>query len=783
MMRALSLSTESPVRKLPALYGKYVKKIQKRDGRIVPFDFEKICRAIEKAMEAAREGSSEEALLVAHKVAAEMVRISKTYRTFLPTVEGCQDEVERQLMLSDYTATAKAYILYRANRAELRKTEIEIPPHVQKLAKESAQYFADNPMGEFIYLRTYARWIEAEHRRETWIETVNRYMEFMRENLGTKLAEKEYAALRTAILKQEIMPSMRAMQFAGAPARRCNSCLYNCTYTAPRKLEDFAEIMYLSMQGCGVGFAVQSENVEQLPQIKKQSGMQLPTHTIEDSKEGWCDALTLGLTTWYEGNDIDFDYSRIRPAGSRLKTMGGKASGPEPLRSLLSFVRERILKRQGRRLRPIDAHDIICKIGECVVAGGVRRTAMISLSDLDDADVRDAKKGQFYLTDPHRMVSNNSAVYETQPSNTELMDEWVALMKSGTGERGIFNRGSLLHSMPARRAAYLKKKFGAQREGYIGQIGTNPCGEILLQPKQFCNLSEVIARADDTEATLVRKARLAAILGTYQSTLTNFRYISSEWKENCDAERLLGVSITGQWDSPVVRKAETLAKMRDAAVRANQTYAKRFGIPRSTSVTAVKPSGTVSQTFNCSSGIHPRHAPYYIRRVRISATDSLFKLMRDQGVPFKPEVGQSMESATTFVIEFPVKAPSGSVCKNDQSALDQLEYWKRVKVHYTEHNPSATISVGEDEWIEVVHWIEKNWNIIGGLSFLPRESHVYQLAPYEAIDKETYERLAARFPKIDYAQLLTYEREDTTEQKKELACAGGVCELDPIPAQ
>lgn len=774
---ALHFSEAAAIR----VYKKYLPQIQKRDGRIVPFAFEKIVRAIHKAMNASHEGSAEEAEVVAHKVASEMMRIAKIYKNFLPTVEGCQDEVERQLMLSDYITTAKAYILYRAERAHRRSEDGMVPEHVQKLAKESAKYFAGNPLGEFVYLRTYARWIEGEKRRETWIETVDRYINFMRENLGEKLTEKEYATVREAILKQEVMPSMRAMQFSGAPARKCNTCVYNCTYTAPTKLDDFAEIMYLSMQGCGVGFAVESHNIQQLPQIEKQTGVTETTHVIADSKEGWCDALTLGLRTWYAGKDIEFDYSHIRPAGTRLKTMGGKASGPEPLRSLLGFARERIMKRQGRRLRNIDAHDIICKIGECVVAGGVRRTAMISLSDLDDTEIRDAKKGQFYLTDPHRMVSNNSAVYETRPNNTELMDEWVALMKSGTGERGIFNRGSLATTMPKRRLEFLTKKYGAVRKGFIGQIGTNPCGEILLQSKQFCNLSEVVARANDTEKTLLRKVRLAALLGTYQSTLTKFNYISKEWTEHCEQERLLGVSITGQWDSPAVRSPETLQKMRDAAVRENAKYAKRFGIPASMSVTAVKPSGTVSQTLNCSSGLHPRHAQYYIRRVRISATDSLFKLMRDQGVPMHPEVGQSEGAANTYVLEFPVKAPSGSVFKNDLSALEQLEYWKTVKLNYTEHNPSATISVGDDEWVGVVAWIEKNWDWIGGLSFLPRENHMYRLAPYEAIDEATYERLSAAFPDIDYSKLVTYERSDETEQARELACAGGTCEIEPVP--
>jgi ribonucleoside-diphosphate reductase alpha chain len=784
-MTKLATKTDEGVKPAPQkydsaairVYKKYLPQIQKRDGRVMPFEFEKIAEAIHKAMIASGEGSQDEAEVVAHKVAGEMMRIAKTYKNFMPTVEGCQDEVERQLMLADYVATSKAYILYRAKRAEMRKEQGEVPEHVRKLAEESAQYFKDNPLGEFVYLRTYARWIEGEQRRETWVETVDRYVNFMRENLGKKLTDAEYAEVREAILKQEVMPSMRAMQFAGAPARKCNTCFYNCTFTAPVKLEDFAEIMYLSMQGCGVGYAVESQNIQQLPQIEKQTGEKHAVHVVQDTKEGWCDALTLGLKTWYAGKDVDFDFSMIRPAGARLKTMGGKASGPEPLRSLLGFARERILRRQGRRLRNIDAHDIICKIGECVVAGGVRRTAMISLSDLDDVELRDAKKGQFYLTDPYRSVANNSAVYEAKPNNTELMEEWVALMKSGSGERGIFNRGSLEKTMPKRRIDFLHKKYKGKRAGYIGQMGTNPCAEIILQSKQFCNLSEVIARAGDNEKTLLRKARLASLLGTYQSTLTKFNYISKEWTENCEQERLLGVSITGQWDCPAVRNETTLQKMRDTAVKTNAQFAKRFGVQQSTSVTAVKPSGTVSQTFDCSSGLHPRHSQYYIRRVRISATDSLYKLMRDQGVPHHPEVGQAAGEANTYVLEFPVKAPHGSVFKNDLTALQQLEYWKLVKLNFTEHNPSATVSVGDDEWIGVVAWVEKNWDIIGGLSFLPRENHVYRLAPYETIDKKTYERLAANMPKVDYSKLILYERTDETDQKKELACVAGTCEI------
>jgi len=762
-------------------YRDMIPQIEKRDGRLVQFDFDKISSAVWKAMAEVGEGDQEDAVLVSHQVAGELGRFAKKYKNFLPGVEGIQDSVEKYLILNDYVKTAKAYILYRDKRAQLRAAHADIPEHVRKLAEESKKYFSGNALGEFVYLRTYAKWIPEKGRREMWIETVDRYVNFMRENLGDKLTEKEYADVRMGILKQEVMPSMRLMQFAGEAARRCNTCAYNCTFTAPTKLEDFAEIMYLSMQGCGVGFAVESQNVEQLSQIKKQTGQKLPTHIIVDSKEGWCDALTLGMKTWYDGKDILFDSSQVRPAGARLKTMGGKASGPEPLRSLLAFTRERIFSRAGRRLRAIDAHDIICKIGECVVAGGVRRTAMISLSDLDDVEMRDAKRGQFYMTDPHRSVANNSAVYETRPTNAELMDEWVALMKSGSGERGIFNRGSLSVTFPKRRIDHFKKIGFIGEDGVVrGSIGTNPCAEIILQSKQFCNLSEVIARADDTEASLLRKIRLASILGTYQSTLTKFGYISKEWTDHCRTERLLGVSVTGQWDSPVARQPETMRKLRDMAIKTNIAYAKRFGIERSLSVTAVKPSGTVSQTFNCASGIHPRHAPYYIRRVRISATDSLFKMMRDQGVPYYPEVGQSMEEANTFVLEFPIKAPDHSAdtrFKDDISALEQLEYWKRVKLNFTEHNPSATISVGASEWISVVDWIQKNWDIIGGLSFLPRSDYVYRLAPYEAITKEEYEARMARFPKVDYSKLIAYERQDETEMKKELACAGNACEV------
>ncbi len=758
-------------------YRELVPKLEKRDGSIVSFSFDKIHNAIHKAMLETSEGSEEDAVLVAHQVAGELARFAKKYKNFLPTVEGVQDAVEKQLMLNDFTASAKAYILYRDKRSKMRAEQREIPENVRELAKESNSYFKNNSLGEFVYLRSYSRWVPEEGRREMWVETVDRYMDFMRENLGKKLTEKEYAEIREAILTQQVMPSMRLMQFAGDPVRRCNVAAYNCSYIAPSKIKDFAEIMYLSMSGTGVGYSVESNNVQKLPQIAYKTGEKLPPHVVGDSKEGWCDALTLGLKTWYDGKDVEFDFSQVRPAGARLKVMGGKSSGPEPLRALLEFARDRITKHQGRRLRNIDVHDTICKIGECVVAGGVRRSAMISLSDLDDDAMRDAKKGAFYMTDPHRSIANNSAVYTEKPSNTAFMDEWVALMKSNSGERGIFNRGGLMKQIPARRIKQWEETKYIQNGHVVGPAGVNPCGEVILKSKQFCNLSEVIARADDTKETLVKKIHLASMLGTYQSTLTNFNYLSKEWKTNCESERLLGVSVTGQWDSEAVRDTDTLKAMRAEAVKTNKKYAKRFGTAPSTAVTSVKPSGTVSQTFDVSSGMHPRHSAYYIRRIRISATDSLFKMLRDHGVPYHPEVGQTMEDANTYVLEFPVKSPDGAVVKNDLTALDQLEHWKLVKQNYTEHNPSVTVSVGDDEWIQVANWVYENWDIVGGLSFLPRSNHVYRLAPYQEITKKQYEELSRDFPKIDYAKLFLYEKKDETEVKKEPACVSGSCDI------
>ena len=746
-------------------------KIRKRDGSVVLFDLERISLAVTKAMKVSGELNGDKGPeTIAAAVGRDLAHVIKTSKNYVPTVEEVQDLVERQLILHRYARTAKAYILYRDKRAEVRRSQKAVPEKVKELAAQSKRYFK-NQLAEFIFYTTYSKWIPEESRRETWIETIDRYMSFMRETLDEKLTEKEYEEIREYMLEMKTLGSMRLLWSAGAAVRKSNVTAYNCSFIAPTEWQDFGEIAYISMCGTGVGFSVEHQNIERLPFIERQTDEKLSTHVILDSKEGWADALVLGMKTWASGKDIEFDYSNIRPQGARLVTMGGRASGPGPLRELLDFTREKMLNRQGRRLTTVDAHDIICKIGEVVVAGGVRRSALISLSDLDDVAMREAKNGQFYLTNPQRSMANNSAVYNEKPTEKEFLAEWSNLVASGSGERGIFNRSTLKKQLPARRW----KIFEPDR--FV--VGTNPCGEIILKPKQFCNLTEVVARAEDTEDMLLEKTRIATILGTYQSMLTNFKYLSPEWKKNCEEERLLGVSITGQWDCKAVRNPNTLRKMKEVAIETNRKYAARFGINASTAITCVKPSGNGSQLFDSSSGMHPRHAKFYIRRVRIERHNPLFAMLRDMGVSAHPEVGSTEDMASTFVLEFPVKAPKGTThFKDDVSAHELLEYWKMVKENYTEHNPSTTISVDEGEWLEVAHWVYAHWDIIGGLSFLPRSEHVYKLAPYEAITEERYNELIKDFPEIDFSKIVLYEYDDTTTGSKELACVSGTCEID-----
>jgi ribonucleoside-triphosphate reductase len=762
------------IQKLSKIELKKIKSIRKRSGEVKPFDLDIIRGAVDKAFEVTNEGGENESIKVSNSVfkslvdlQSELIKKNKGAK-FLPTVEIVQDLVEKELMNNGFTDTAKKYILYRNKRSELRAAFGPVPEAVRLAVEESSKYFS-SPYSEYIFYQFYSRWIPELGRRETWIETINRYMEYMKENLGNKLTTKEYSDVREAILNQDICPSMRLLWSAGKACRQSNVWAYNCSYIAPTCTQDLGEIMYVSMCGAGLGFAVEWENVQKFPQIKKQiTTGKVPTHVVVDSKEGWADAFVKGLDAWFDGKDMKFDYSMIRPAGARLQTAGGKASGPQPLMDLMDFAKRKILAKQGRRLSNIDMHDLICQIGLIVVAGGVRRSALISLSELEDTEMRDAKKGQFYLTEGQRAMANNSAVYNAKPGAEEFLDEWTSLVKSKSGERGIFNRAGLEKQVPARRWEAIKEER---------QIGLNPCGEIYLRSKQFCNLTSIVIRPNDTKETLKRKIELATLLGTYQSTLTNFGYLSKKWKENCDEERLLGVSLTGYYDNSMVRDDKVLDMLKAHSVDVNKKYAKRFGINQSTAITCVKPHGNSGQLLGVGSGMHPWYAPYFIRRVRISHTDTLLQMARDQGVPCLPEVGQSESTATTFVLEFPVKAPKGAIFKDEVSALDLMKEWKRLKEHFVEHNPSATIYVGPDEWIAVGNFVYENWDWVGGLSFLPRSEHVYQLAPYEEITKEEYEKRSKAIGKIDFSKLSQYENVDNTVGAKEFACVSGVCEI------
>ena len=635
------------------------------------------------------------------------------------------------------------------------------------LIAESSKYFQSSYQ-EMIFYQFYSRWKPELGRRETWIEAIDRYMDYMKGKVGDKLTDTEYNEVREGLLNQEICPSMRLLWAAGKAADATNVTAYNCAYVAPTNWRDLSEIMYVSMCGAGCGFAVEKENVSQFPVIKEQTGEKLDDIVVDDSRDGWCEAFLMAATAWSEGKDVEIDYSMVRPAGARLETMGGRASGPQPLIDLMNFTRDKMLAAQGRQLTALELHDIICQIGLIVVAGGVRRSALISLSELKDNDLRDSKIGAFWENNGQRSMANNSAVYETKPSAADFLDEWTALVKSGTGERGIFNRGGLEAQLPARRWEKLKDQK---------QVGVNPCGEIYLRSKQFCNLTSIVVRPDDDLENLKRKMRLATLLGTYQATLTDFAYLGDDWKKNCDEEQLLGVSITGYFDNELVRNDDVLNELREESIKANEEYSSRFGSNKSTAITCVKPHGNSGQLLYVGSGMHPWFAKHYIRRVRISVNDPLMKMVQDQGIPVLPEVGYSTSTASTMVMEFPMKAPESALTNKDVTALDMLTEWKRLKENFTEHNPSVTIYASDDEWLDIANFVYKNWDEVGGLSFLPRSEHVYQLAPYEEITEEEYNERKAAFKDIDFSKLSDYEMEDNTQGAKELACAGGNCEV------
>ena len=626
---------------------------------------------------------------------------------------------------------------------------------------------------EFIHLSRYSRWIPKEGRRETWRETVTRYFDFFQEhlkqsckyNLDKSLREE----LEDAVIHLKIMPSMRCLMTAGEALKRENIAGYNCSYVAVDRPQAFDEILYVLMNGTGVGFSVERQFVSNLPTVADEFHPSDTTIVVQDSKMGWAKAFKELVAMLYHGQIPKWDLSKVRPAGAPLKTFGGRASGPEPLRRLFEFTTEIFQNAHGRKLSSIECHDIVCKTAEIVVVGGVRRSALISLSNLSDDRMRVAKSGQWWNDNGQRALANNSACYTEKPDIGIFMDEWKALYDSKSGERGIFNRES---------AKKIAEKNERRDVGH--DFGTNPCSEIILRSREMCNLSEVVVRTNDTEDTLLEKVRLATILGTFQSTLTNFKYVSKDWKKNCIEERLLGVSLTGimdnKWTAGKLNGLDVLLEnLKKMSVDTNKEWSEKLKINQSAAITCVKPSGTVSQLVDSASGIHARHNPYYIRTVRGDKKDPLTKMMVEEGFPAEDDV---MKPNDTTVFSFPIKCSPDAVFRQDLTAIEQLELWKTYQVHWCEHKPSVTISVKEEEWIDVGAWVYKNFDLMSGVSFLPYSEHTYKQAPYQDCNEKEYKHLLNKMPtSVDWNKLSEYEKSDMTVGSQELACSAGSCEI------
>lgn len=626
---------------------------------------------------------------------------------------------------------------------------------------------------EFIHLSRYSRWLPEKGRRETWSETVGRYFDFFTEHLQEqnefKLDDVSRKRLEEAVLSQKVMPSMRCLMTAGEALKRENVAGYNCSYVAVDSTRAFDEILYILMNGTGVGFSVERQDVMKLPNVADELHPTDTTIVVPDSKLGWAKSLKELIHLLYSGQIPSWDLSKVRPAGAPLKTFGGRASGPEPLDQLFRFAINIFKNASGRKLTSLECHDLVCKIAEIVVVGGVRRSALISLSNLSDDRMRVAKSGQWWEDNGQRALANNSACYTEKPEIGIFMDEWKSLYDSKSGERGIFNRQSA------------KEQAGRNgRRDNDWDFGTNPCSEIILRSKQFCNLSEVVIRATDDMKTLKEKVKFATILGTFQSTLVNFKYLTRDWAKNTEEERLLGVSLTGIMDNTLTNGKEPgldkrLDELRKVAIATNAEWADKIGINQSVSITCVKPSGTVSQLVDSASGIHARHNPYYIRTVRADKKDPLAMYMRDAGFPCEDDV---MKPDHTYVFSFPMKAPENAVMRQDMTAIEQLELWLVYQKHWCEHKPSVTISVKEDEWFEVGAWVYKHFDWMSGVSFLPYSEHVYKQAPYQDCDSVVYQRELDKMPKnIDWTKLSAYETTDMTEGAQELACVAGGCEI------
>ena len=608
----------------------------------------------------------------------------------------------------------------------------------------------------------YARFIPELKRRESWEETVDRMVNYLKsKNEGL---DKEFKEIREAVLNLEIMPSMRLMMSAGEACDRDNIAAYNCSYLAINNKRAFSEALYILMNGTGVGFSCERQEISKLPEIPKDISNCDDVIVVGDSKLGWAKSFKKLLSSLWEGDIPKIDYSNVRPAGARLKTFGGRASGPEPLKRLFDFVIDSFKNAKGRKLTSLEVHDIICMVGEIVVVGGVRRSALISLSNLTDKRMREAKMGAWYNDFAHRGLANNSVAYTEKPDMETFMDEWVSLVKSKSGERGIFNR-----------VAAQKQAAKWDRRSDALSYGTNPCSEIILRDKQFCNLTEVVVRSNDTKDTLKKKVQLATILGTLQSNLTNFQFLSAEWTKNTKEERLLGVSLTGIMDAKITSNPDPkfLEEIRDVARKTNKKYAEMLEIEESTSITCVKPSGTVSQLVDSASGIHARHSAHYIRTIRMDKKDPIYTFLKEKGVQVEDE---QFRPESTAVFSFPMKAPQGAITRTDKTAIEQLENWLVYQRHWCEHKPSVTISVKDDEWMEVGAWVWKYFDEISGISFLPHSDHSYVQAPYTDCTKEEYNKLKKITPNnIDFSELI--EEDDMTEGSQTLACVGGACEI------
>lgn len=734
----------------------------KRDGHRVPFDAARVVRALERCFRDV--GRNGDGAPLAARLTPRVIKALASHRKKEFGVEEVQRAVIASLWADDYVEEAESYQNFR----EARRLEREAKPipaaYAAAVAEDAARF--PNPIQYYQFIGKFARWREADKRRETWREACNRVMNWFRGLPRVKLEASEWAELDASLFHLETCCAMRVVQMAGPALERCHAGAYNCAYLPLSDLRAFAELLYVLMSGCGCGFSVEDRYISRLPRVARQRGLPREVYDVGDSTEGWCDAFLHGLGAWFDGRDVWFEIGGVRPKGARLFTKGGRSSGPGPLLELLAFARKLILSRQGKVLTDLDCHDLACMSGRIVQVGGVRRAACISYSDLDSVLMRDAKNGNWLDRARWRTMSNNSAVYDGRPDVDTFMSEMGALIKSKSGERGTFNIASVLSNLPARRKA-------------SNDIRGNPCQEIQLRPFGFCNLSITVPRPGDTADDIRRKVRVATMWGCMQKTATDFKYLRPEWKQNCEEEALIGVDITGHADCPLLRhgapgRAELLRELKQIVAATDEKYSRRFGVNRSAADTCVKPSGDSGVFFDCASGVSPWFNDHVLRWVREQAGSPVDRLLKAEGVPHAP----APEDPSLTVFGFLRKAPPGSTLARDMTALDQLNNWLEWKENWAEHTVSCTIYVDEDEWPDVLAWLWKNFDRVSGLCFNPRDNGVYTYSPNESLTEEQYAEALAKFPAINWGKLCRYEDDDETTSRQTLACSGpGGCEV------